>query len=79
VYYLGSLGGFQASVYMWLHPSDASKDVFINSAAATVLPAKSDWPDAAQNLTESACPGTGAWNGSGADFSAGQGLYIAWW
>jgi hypothetical protein len=51
VYYLGSLGGFQATVYMWLHPTDASKDVFINAVAATVLPDRQDWPAAAQNLT----------------------------
>ncbi|KAF6256591.1 hypothetical protein COO60DRAFT_1461584 [Scenedesmus sp. NREL 46B-D3] len=35
VYYLGSLGGFQAAVYMWLDPRDPAKDVFINAAAAT--------------------------------------------
>jgi hypothetical protein len=51
VYYLGSLGGFQATVYMWLHPTDASKDVFVNAVAATVLPDRQDWPAAAQNLT----------------------------
>lgn len=55
VYYLGSLGGFQATVYMWLHPKDASKDVFVNAVAATVLPDKNNWPDAAQNLTGSDC------------------------
>jgi hypothetical protein len=74
VYYLGSLGGFQASVYMWLHPSVASKDVFINSLAATVLPAKADWPDAAQNLTGNACTSTAAAAGSGNSLSAGQGI-----
>jgi len=50
VYYLGSLGGFQAVIYMWLHPTDVSKDVFINSVAATVLPDSKNWPAAAQNL-----------------------------
>jgi hypothetical protein len=49
VYYLGSLGGFQASIYMWLHPTDASKDVFVNAVAATVLPDRSNWPEAVQN------------------------------
>jgi hypothetical protein len=55
VYYLGSLGGFQASSYMWLHPSDPAKDVFINAVAATVLPERSNWPAAAQNLTAGQC------------------------
>ncbi|KAF6258824.1 beta-lactamase/transpeptidase-like protein [Scenedesmus sp. NREL 46B-D3] len=53
VYYLGSLGGFQAAVYMWLDPRDPAKDVFINAVAATVLPERSGWPAAAQNLTRS--------------------------
>lgn len=55
VYYLGSLGGFQASVYMRLDPKDAAKDVFVNAVGATVLPARSDWPSAAQNLTGTEC------------------------
>jgi hypothetical protein len=55
VYYLGSLGGFQASVYMWLDPRDPAKDVFVNAVAATVLPDRGNWPAAAQNLTNMQC------------------------
>jgi hypothetical protein len=55
VYYLGSLGGFQASIYTWLDPTDPAKDVFINAVAATVLPDSKDWPAAAQNLTAEQC------------------------
>lgn len=55
VYYLGSLGGFQAVAYMSLDPADPKKDVFVNSVAATVLPDQSNWPPAAQQLTEQQC------------------------
>jgi hypothetical protein len=55
VYYLGSLGGFQASIYMRLDPTDPAKDVFVNAVAATVIPDKKDWPAAAQNLTAEQC------------------------
>lgn len=55
VYYLGSLGGYQASVYMRLDPKDAAKDVFVNAVGATVLPERSNWPAAAQNLTGTEC------------------------
>lgn len=65
VYYLGSLGAFQASIYMWLHPTDASKKVFVNAVAATVLPDRSNWPILAQNMSRSNCSALNSAGGTG--------------
>eukprot|EP00879_Flechtneria_rotunda_P004703 GHRR01004967.1.p1 GENE.GHRR01004967.1~~GHRR01004967.1.p1 ORF type:complete len:505 (+),score=120.20 GHRR01004967.1:907-2421(+) len=54
-YYKGSIGGFEAVIYMSLHPDDASKDIFVNSFAATVLPPPSVWP--AGNYTKDKATG----------------------
>jgi len=37
LYYMGSSGGFEAVVYVEVHPTDPSKDVFVNVASTTVL------------------------------------------
>jgi hypothetical protein len=37
LYYMGSSGGFEAVVYVEVHPTDPSKDVFVNVATTTVL------------------------------------------
>jgi CubicO group peptidase (beta-lactamase class C family) len=73
VYYLGSLGGFQASIYMWLHPTDASKDVFVNAVAATVLPDRSNWPEAAQNISGFNCSVVNSANSAGDSFPVSAG------
>jgi hypothetical protein len=70
VYYLGSLGGFQASIYMWLHPADASKDVFVNAVAATVLPDRSNWPEAVQNMSGLNCSSVNSVGSTGDSFKA---------
>lgn len=55
LYYVGSLGGFRAVVYVALHPTNSFKDIFVNVLAATVLPDPATWPPGISFTSEGSC------------------------
>lgn len=75
VYYLGSLGGFQAALYSGLASKDDADDVTVVSVAATVLPPSKSWSPGIKRAADGRCsyvPPAAQQVGNGSSASGGK-------